>query len=301
VVMEHHFRECASCRNDLEGARELAELFMTLPAVEPPHNFRAQVLSRVGESRRPVSRLQRWSLPLGNSRAPLAGLAAAALAIGLLFTAPSFHNVPTMGPNPTISLPGFSRGSIPVPGSPELLISGGSSNTPRPGEETVLNLIVQPSADLNNGRVLIPRMSGGITLLNSNVSTDRGRVLWQGSLQAGKAIRVPIRLRANRPGGHRVLLYVEGDRQSFQRLILVPVVQSEGPAPTDALEGDWSVTETMERLADRYGVIIVTDLSHERQQQTEIRPSLPRSALAQVAAQRGMQWTVLDDVYNLYR
>jgi len=218
VVLEHHFRECAPCRNELEGARELAELFMTLPAVEPPHGFRAQALSRVSaESKRSPSGLLRWSLPLGNYRAPIAGLAAAALAIGLLFTAPSFHNVPTMGPNPNISLPGFSRGSIPVPGSPELLISGGSSSTPHPGEETVLNLIVQPSADLNNGRVLIPRLSSGITLLSSNVPTDRGRVLWQGSLQAGRAIRVPIRLRANRPGVHHVLLYVEGDRQSFQR------------------------------------------------------------------------------------
>jgi len=313
VVMDHHFRECTACRHELEGARELAALFASLPQVEPPIGFRAAILSRVGGTRnRPATLLHRWGVALGERRASIAGFAAAAALAGILFTAPSFHNSITLGPLPfRISLPHVSSHKPSLSGIPQVLIGGGTSGAPRVGGETVLNLVVQPSADLNNGRVIVPFVSEGLTLANESVPTDRGRVVWQGNLVAGSPLRVSLRFRATRVGVNRVLLYVEGDGRSFQRLVFVPVMPIEptddshgafgSEASTiDTLRGEWSTSETLARLASRSGAIIATDLSREREQPIEIAPAHLGRAIARIAAQRGMEWSRVDGVYNLY-
>jgi hypothetical protein len=56
----------------------------------------------------------------------------------------------------------------------------------------------------------------------------------------------------------------------------------------------------LERLSRQFGVVIVTDLTHQRPQPTAIRLTSPDSAIDRVARQRGMQVMFTGGVYNVY-
>lgn len=299
VVLESHLADCAACREELDNARELVELFRDLPRVDPPANFRAQVLERV--SQRSPSRVWfgQWGLPSA-ARLSMAGVAAV-LAVGLLFTQTTVFDTISSGPSWTPNIPAVDAPpQAPSATQPELLVSG----TPGPynplKHSARLNLILQPKEEFRGGKILLADLSQGINCETEGVDTERGRVLWQGSLAAGQRVSLPLVFRATQPGVHRVLLQIESEDKSSRRMIFLPAFSKAERVTSDTLIGERSVTDTLTELARHFGVVIVTDLTRQRPYYSQIKLSLPGRAVAQVAAQRNLQWRVSNGVYNLY-
>lgn len=300
VVLESHLADCAACREELEGARELASLFRGLPVVEPPASFRAQVLARVSEQRPARRWMNRLALPV--RRHPWAASAVGtAAAVALLFTRSTQINSLTNGPDwnpPRISAPDPLRASAAAP--PDLIFSGtGSSLNPLQGPVKI-NLLFQPKAPVGRMKVLLEDMSPGLTCETQGVSTERGKVLWQGSASPDQPLTLPLVFKASQPAVHRALLLIEGDEQTYRRMILLPALAQTETAPTGELRGEWSSSDVLTQLARQFGVVIATDLTRQRPVYTRIKLTLPGRAVSQLAAHRNLQWKVSNGVYNVY-
>jgi hypothetical protein len=299
VVLDHHFSECESCQEELTGARDMANLFKELPVIEPPSGFRSQTLARIeAESPRgvfgSVGRLR--FLPAKGSRT-FAGAALAVLAAGLLFTRTQFSGAPTNGVNPAIEWPGGHHLSV---GQPEMMVSSASQGPARVGDEITLQLILQPAADLSNARMAITGMSEGLVCETSASSSDRGQLLWNGSVPGGSALPVKLQVRAVQPNLQYVLIQVESDFQNYQRKIFIPVYQGDPPSPVSELSGNLSASEALKQIAQQFGVIVATDLSHQRKMATDLRLTRPELCVKEFAGKRGMQFVLRGGVYNVY-
>lgn len=303
VILDHHYSECALCRQELEGERELLSLFEGLPEVEPPLGFRAQVMGRIAEQPHRRTWLSRWSLPVGTTRVPFAGLALTALAAGILFTSTPIGDVMKMG-SPDVSdfFPGNPAAKPAYTGQPELLFSGPAIPAQMLRGTAEINFTLKPTEDLTHGKVVLNPLTSGLTCENRGVWNGQGEVLWQGSLKAGESVTIPLKFKASRKDLHRALLHVEGDnaKQNYRRMIFIPALDLNATFDTKPLKGDWSTTEAVEELARHYGVIIVSDLKKLRSHQTELDGNAPGRAIGQLAAQRGMQWKHAKGIYNLY-
>jgi hypothetical protein len=143
-------------------------------------------------------------------------------------------------------------------------------------------------------------MSPGLACDNQGVSTERGKVLWQGSVAPDQPVTLPLVFRASQPAVHRALLLIEGEEQTYRRMILLPALTQAQTAAADELRGEWSSTDALTELARQFGVIIVTDLTRQRPVNTQIKLTLPGRAIAQLAARRNLQWKVSNGVYNVY-
>jgi hypothetical protein len=264
--------------------------------VEPPRDFRAKTLARL-EDEAKRNRLRRWGWSLSPRSNVFAGVAVSALAVGLLFTRTQFSGAPANGVNPNFAL---HERSMKIQDEPEIAISGGADKTYKTGDEIALKLTLQPSADLNNAKMLITGMSDGLICETPNATTDRGQLLWSGSVAAGSAASVKLKLHAIQPSLQYVLLHVEGDWQNYQRKIFIPVYSSEPPAQAPRLSGNWSTSESLKQIANQFGVIVATDLSHQRLAPTDLRLTTPGRCIEEVATKRGMRWTLRNGVYNVY-
>ncbi|MBW3622086.1 MAG: hypothetical protein KY468_01595 [Armatimonadetes bacterium] len=277
----------------------MSELFREMPKVDPPANFRAQVLARVSEPQPARLWLGQWSLPT-RARRLLAG-AMAAVAAALLFTQALDIDVITAGPNVSVPMPAIET---PIRAAsdtqPDVLFSGSGAPL-NPLKETVkLHLILQPKEAFSRGKVVLADMTQGLACETEGVTTERGKVLWQGTIQSEDTVALPLEFRATQPAVHRVLFQIESEGQNYRRMLFIPAFSEPKRMTTDVLRGNWSVSDTMTGLARHFGVVMVTDLTRQRPQHTQIRLSLPGRAVAQVAAQRNLQWKVSNGVYNLY-
>jgi hypothetical protein len=299
VVLEHHFAECDVCRQELLSAQELAHLFQGLPVIEPPAQFRARLLAQLPEISSRRVWMGRWSLGNPANASPVLKAGFAVLVAGLLFTQTPFYGH-LMGPV-SIDFHSDAPSAVPYTHSqqPEWLFTGSGSVASTPTDRT-LNIILQPSTELRHARITLEELSDGLQCLSAGISTERGKVLWQGSLSANQSVAIPLRFHALKPGVQQALFHMESDGKVYREKLFIPTGILDPAVATETLEGTMSTTDTLQQLAGRFGVVFATDLTHERMMKTRLTLASPGRSVQELAAQRNMQWKVSRGVYNLF-
>lgn len=306
VALENHFAECRSCERELVTLRECLALFQEITPVDPPEDFRAKVWAKIEATQRIERRSWRTLLPIpALSARALAAVALAVVAVtSSLFTTQLWTGLIALGPN--LSLPAGIRlkpAADLFHGRPDVMVS---SRTPSPvavGQEALLTIDLQPKQPLRNARLIVVRPSG---LLSSTrgVSLPYGaRIIWQGSLDAGSLVSVPLSLTAKEPGVYRVVVRLEADDYGgYGCRIFVPFgVQPKPRDDRPIIAGNLSMDALLAAAARETGQIMSADLSSQRPLPVNIPVTTPGRIVSQICSQRELGWSVSDGVYNMYK
>lgn len=305
VALDNHFAECRSCQRELVTLRECLALFQELTPVEPPRDFRARVWARIEADQQ--ARRRSWREILRVPALPARAFVAAAVLLVVvassLLTTQFWTGLVALGPNPSFS-PGIRlRPAADLfHGRPDLMVS---SETPSPipvGEEASLTLDIQPKQPLRNARLVMVRPDGLLSSTRGVSLPYGGRIIWQGSLDAGSLVSVPLKLTARSPGVYRVLIRLEADDYGgYGCRIFVPFGVEPARSRQSVIAGELSMDDLLTAAARETGQIMAADLSTQRPLPVNIPVTTPGRIVSQICSQRELCWSVSDGVYNMYK
>ena len=305
VALDNHFAECRSCQRELITLRECLALFQELTPVDPPADFRTRVWARIEADQHARRRTLRDLLPLP-AMSPRV-LAAAALLLVLLtsslFTTRLWTGLVALGPNPSFPAGIRLRPAADLfHGRPDVMVS---SETPSPipvGEEASLTIDLQPKQSLQNARLIMVRPDGLLSSTRGVSLPYGGRIIWQGSLDAGSLVSVPLKVTARAPGVYRVLVRLEADEYGgYGCRIFVPFGTKPNRDGHSVIAGNLSMDDLLAAAARETGQIMSADLSAQRPLPVNIPVTTPGRIVSQICSQRELCWSVSDGVYNMYK